>query len=67
MHTANDRHTDHARLMDAARRHAAQLRAEAIDEFWSGAGNATRRALRSAQRLATSLSRHRRLRAGQCA
>lgn len=64
MHTATDRHTDHARLMDAAARHAAQLRAQAIEDFWSGAGSAARRALRSAQRLAASLSRHQRLRAG---
>ena len=65
MHAETERLADHARLMDAARRHAAQLRADAIDEFWSSAGSATLRALRSARRLAASLARHQRLRGGQ--
>jgi hypothetical protein len=64
MHTATH-HSDHARLVDLARRHAAQLRDEAIDEFWCNAGSAARRALRSARRFAASLARHQRLRAGQ--
>jgi hypothetical protein len=65
MQTPTDRLADHARLMDAARRHAAQLRADAIDEFWNSTGSAARRALRSAHRLAASLARHQRLRARQ--
>ncbi len=65
MPTDPRRLADHALLMDAARRHAAQLRAEAIDEFWSSAGDAARRALRSTRRLAASLARHQRLRAQQ--
>lgn len=56
---------DHARLLDLARRHAAQLREEAIAEFWCHAGDAARQALRSARRFAASLARHQRLRAGQ--
>jgi hypothetical protein len=63
MHTDTHRIADQHLLMDAARRHAAQLRAEAIDEFWSSAGDAARRALRSTRRLAASLARHQRLRA----
>lgn len=63
MQTDIDRLAEHARLTDAARRRAAQLRAEAIDEFWISAGCSAQRALRSARRLAASLARHRRLRA----
>ena len=40
MHTDTHRLADQHLLMDAARRHAAQLRADAIDEFWSSAGDA---------------------------
>ncbi|MDF2467206.1 MAG: hypothetical protein K0Q43_5441 [Ramlibacter sp.] len=65
MHTDTHRLADQHLLMDAARRHAAQLRADAIDEFWSSAGDAARRALRSTRRLAASLARHQRLRAQQ--
>lgn len=65
MHTPDDRHIDRDRLADLARRQAAQLRAEAIDEFWSTAGDAARRTLRSARRFAASLARHQRLRTGQ--
>lgn len=65
MHTSTVRDADHGRLIDLARRHAAQLRADAIDEFWHGAGSAARRAMRSAARFAASLARHQRLRAGQ--
>lgn len=64
MSTHTDRLADHARLMDAARHHAAQLRADAIEEFWGSAGCAARRVLRSTRRLA-SLARHRRLRGQQ--
>jgi len=65
MPTPTERHPDHARLVDLAQRHAAQLRADAIDEFWHSAGGATRRAMRSARRLAASFGRHQRLRTGQ--
>lgn len=49
----NNRYTiaEYNRMMDEARRRAAQLRRDAISDFW-------RRALRSAQRLAGSLARH---------
>lgn len=67
MSTTNSRYADHARLVDLARRHAAQLRAEANDDFWHEAGHGARRAVRSAVRFAASLGRHRRLRAGQAA
>lgn len=65
MQTPTERQADHAPLIDLARRHAAQLRSDAIDEFWHGAGSATRRAIRSATRLASSIARHQRLRTGQ--
>lgn len=59
------RPADYARLMDAARRHAEQLRREAIADFWSGAAASTLRSLRSARRLASSLARHAQLRGRQ--
>jgi hypothetical protein len=65
MRTPDDRHSERDRLADLARRHAAQLRADAIDDFWSTAGDAARRTLRAARRFAASLARHQRLRAGQ--
>jgi hypothetical protein len=65
MHNPADLLEAHGRLLDAARRRAAQLRADAIDEFWSGTGGATQRVMRSAGRLAASLARHQRLRTRQ--
>jgi hypothetical protein len=53
---------DYDRLMDAAKLRAAQLRREAIADFWSGTGDAALRTLRSSHRLASSLARHARLR-----
>lgn len=50
------------RLLDAAKSRAEHLRREAINDFWSGSGGAARRALRSAQRLASAMARHARLR-----
>lgn len=49
-------------LQLAAQRRAHSLRDEALDAVFASAGVALRR---SAQRLAASLGRHRRLRAGQ--
>ncbi len=51
-----------ARLMDAARSRAAQLREQAIADFWDDAGAAARRALRASRRFAASLARHAALR-----
>jgi hypothetical protein len=53
---------DYNRISDAAKLRAAQLRQEAISEFFNFSGAAARQALRSAQRLANSLARHARLR-----
>lgn len=64
MNTRN-RIADNYRLLDGAKARAAQLRQEAIAEFWSDSGDAARKALRSAQRLAHSLARHARLRGRQ--
>lgn len=64
MNTRNDI-AEYNRIMDEAHRRAAQLRRDAIGEFWCGAGDAARRALRSAQRLAGSLARHAWLRGHQ--
>jgi hypothetical protein len=54
--------TEYNRLMETAKKRALELRNDAIDDFWSGAGDAARRALRSATRLAHSIARHARLR-----
>ena len=54
--------TEYNRLMETAKKRASQLRGDAIDDFWSGAGVAARQALRSATRLANSIARHARLR-----
>ncbi len=59
---ATHRRIADARLLDAAKLRAQQLRREAIADFWSGGAEAARQALRSAQRLAASLARHARLR-----
>jgi hypothetical protein len=53
---------EHARIVDAAKARAAQLRAQAIEDFFGGAAQGAGKALRSAQRLAYSLARHQRLR-----
>jgi len=53
---------EYNRLMETARKRAAELRSDAINDFWSDAGTAARRALRSATRLAHSIARHARLR-----
>ena len=53
---------EYNRMMETAKKRAAELRSEAIDDFWADAGAAARRALRSATRLAQSLARHDRLR-----
>ena len=49
-------------LHDAARRRAAELRAQAFDAALDSGAAALRRALRSAARLAASLKRHRTMR-----
>jgi hypothetical protein len=54
--------TEYNRMMETAKKRASQLRGEAIDDFWSGAGATARQALRSATRLANSIARHGRLR-----
>jgi hypothetical protein len=54
--------TEYNRLMETAKKRALQLRSDAIDDFWSGAGDGARQALRSATRLAHSIARHVRLR-----
>ena len=57
---------DHAleynRMMETAKKRASELRAEAMADFWRGAGHAARQALRSATRLAHSMARHGRIR-----
>jgi hypothetical protein len=59
------RPADYTRLMEAAKLQAAQLRREAIADFWSDAAAGTLRSLRSARRLASSLARHAQLRGQQ--
>jgi len=54
-----------ARRIDAAKLRSAQLREQAISEFWGHRGDDARNALRSARRLAGSLARHTRLRGHQ--
>ena len=49
---------DYHRAMDAAKERAGDLRRDAIDDFWNGAGDGVRHVLRSAARLAHSLARH---------
>lgn len=49
---------EYNRMMETAKKRASELRAEAIDDFWLGAGDAARRALRSANRLAHRIARH---------
>jgi hypothetical protein len=58
-----NRPTEYNRLLETAKKRASQLRGDAIDDFWSGAGTTARQALRSATRLAHSIARHARLRA----
>jgi len=61
--------SDLNRLHDLARQRAAQLRAQAIDDFWRGADAAWAATLtgarRSAQRLAHRLAHHARARQAQ--
>ena len=38
--------SEHARFVDAAKRRATQLRAQAIDEFWTTVGQALRKGLK---------------------
>lgn len=56
----------HARLHDAARERALELRRQAIDDFWNGAAAAlvdpAAQALRSSARLVARWRRHRLLR-----
>ena len=54
--------TEYNRLMETAKKRASELRGDAIDDFWSSAGDGARQALRSATRLAHSIARHARLR-----
>ena len=54
--------TEYNRLMETAKKRASQLRSDAIDDFWTGAGEGARHALRTATRLAHSIARHARLR-----
>ena len=58
---AQNPNEEYNRLMDEARRHAGELRREAMDRFWNDAGEVTGNALRSAVRLASRLARHGRL------
>jgi hypothetical protein len=60
-----NRFANDQRLRDAAKLRAEQLRREAIADFWSGSGEAARKAARSAQRFASSLARHAKLRGHQ--
>ena len=56
---------EYNRLMETAKHRAAELRSEAIHHFWTGAGGAARRAMRSARLLTASLARHSELRRQQ--
>ena len=51
---------EYNRMMETARKRANELHDEAVTELWSGAGDATLRALRSAARFARTLARHER-------
>ena len=53
---------EYNRMMETAKKRASELRTEAIGDFWSGAGEAAGRAIRSATRLAHSIARHNRVR-----
>ncbi|MDP3821530.1 MAG: hypothetical protein Q8R33_08655 [Burkholderiales bacterium] len=44
---------EHAALMDAAKQHALELRAEAIDAFWSDVARSLRDAWRLLRRMGT--------------
>lgn len=56
--------TEYNRMMETAIKRASELRGEAINDFWSDAGDAVRQALRSAKRLSHRIARHTRLRRG---
>ncbi|HSI53157.1 MAG TPA: hypothetical protein VK981_04245 [Ramlibacter sp.] len=56
--------TEYNRLVETAKKRSAELRSEAIDDLWTGAGDAALRALRAASRLSHSLARHARVRHG---
>jgi hypothetical protein len=62
MNTRNRTDYSYYDTIDAAKLRAERLREEAISEFWSGSGEAARRAQRSARRFASALARHARLR-----
>ncbi|MEO5672934.1 MAG: hypothetical protein ABIR26_19770 [Ramlibacter sp.] len=49
---------EYNRMMETAKKRASELRNEAIDDMWSGAGEAARQAVRSATRLAHRIARH---------
>ena len=57
--------SEHDHLMDAAKARAHELRDEALQDVWTGTGDAARGVLRAANRLAHSLARHARLRRRQ--
>lgn len=59
---SNHANESYGRMMEAAKLRATQLRRQAIADFWRDAGAAARQAGRSAQRLASRLARHSRLR-----
>jgi hypothetical protein len=54
--------TEYNRLMETAKKRANELQGEAATDFWNGAADAARSAIRSATRLASALARHARQR-----
>ncbi|MBC7602885.1 MAG: hypothetical protein H7255_09530 [Ramlibacter sp.] len=62
MNTNLNRPGEYNRLLETAKKRAAELRSEAVNNFWDGAGDAAQRAMRAAARLAVSLARHQRAR-----
>ena len=55
-------HPDYDAIMAAAKARANQLRDEALDDVWQGAGHACARGLRAVTRLSHALARHAHLR-----
>lgn len=62
MNTYLNHPAEYNRLMETAKKRASELRDEAATELWNDAGEAARRALRAATRLAHAIARHQRVR-----
>ena len=62
--TSLNHRTEYNRLVETAKKRSSELRSEAIGDFWAGADDAVRRAVRAATRLSHSIARHARSRHG---